>query len=132
MRHLLVLGHAAIVAVLLAALLRWEASVAAKILVGGLGAGLFFLLSTLQQQLERLVEIHATLRLILVSRETQRVDRRNRTPAVKILANDLEQEAADEEIKKQLSGRTIGRKTLVAAYLFVVVMLTFIATMVWP
>lgn len=132
MRTLLVLGHAVVVAVLVAALLRWEASVPAKILVGALGAGFFFLLTVLQRQLEKLVEIYTTLRLIFISRETQRLDRRNRTPAIKILASDLEQEKSDEEIRSQLSGRPVGNLAFLAGYVSAVAVLTFFVMMVWP
>lgn len=82
MRALAILAHAAIVALILAALLRWEASPTAKILVGAFGGSLLYLLSMLEQQLERLSEIHGTLRLIL-SRESRLAKQQERADAAR-------------------------------------------------
>ncbi len=124
--------HALLVAVVLAALVSLDVSLAAKALFGALSGVLVFALLLLRDQAEHLARIHTTLRTIFVAVETRRLDRQNKRRAIDILAADIEQENSDQEIRSALSGHRSNSVVYWVIYLLTVAIMTTVGVAVWP
>jgi hypothetical protein len=115
---LIYIAHAVLVGIVLAAVIALDTSIPAKVLIGAALGLVAVLLLGLRELHSALTDINMFVRLLFISRETQRLDRKDKRPAKAILRSDLEQERSDREIEAALAwGAAAGHYVLYAVVL---------------
>jgi hypothetical protein len=100
---LIYIAHAVVVGIVLAAVIALDVSAAAKILIGAAFGLLALLILGLNELHSVTNKVHVFARLVFISRETQRLNRRDKRPAKEILSADLQQERSDQQIENALT-----------------------------